>query len=590
MTVRERWRVSNGWVIAGASLIPGVILGLLFAQLLFFLNPHLPYEPRTIARAMAAYGGTGGLASLVLLAPASGGRRRRALRLLPWALTAALVLAAVLGWVLPSHFAYYLPPGINDRLIKAAIWITAGAVASFYMALLHAIYRRRYGAKSRVGLALCVLAAVAAMAERRGAFLPAVEPPYRPTFLEREAQPRLLVIGLDGATLDALLPLAEQGLLPFLGRLLEGGSHAHLTSLAPTRAGAAWTTLSTGKLPYKHGVLASKAFPLPALGRGMELRLVPPLPPFYDWARLGNLGRAVDGGDRRVVALWEILARLGLPTSLVSWPVSSPLSPELAAGLSDRFFFHGGLALGAGPADARPASLGERARGEAERAAAAAESALAADPRFEEELRQALAGDLLRLRVAGWLLAEEPATQALFLDLPGLRTASARTFGGYSAVEFEGLQRSPYLEAAQALEAYYTQLDAALSELWQAHGEGALLAVVSAYGTAPASGWQRVRAELSESRSLSGYFFDAPEGVLILQGDAVRAGGRIERARLVDVVPTLLYGLGFPVSNDLDGEVLRQAFTPEFLARHPLTFVPSYEALQPVSSETIDSK
>lgn len=580
MTVHQRWRAPNGWVIAGASFVPGAILGLLFAQLLFFLNPHLPYEPRTIARAMVAYGGTGGLVSLLILVPASGGRRRRALRLLPWALTAALALAAVLGWVLPSHFAYYLPPGINERLIKAAIWITAAAVVCFYTALLHAIYRRRYGARSRLGLAVCALTAVLAMAERRGAFLPAAEPPYRPTFLERDERPRLLVIGLDGATFDALLPLAEQGLLPFFGRLLEGGSHAHLASLAPTRAGAAWTTLATGKLPYKHGVVASKMFPQPPLGRDMELKLVPPLPPFYDWARLGRLGRPSGSGDRRVLALWEILGRLGLPTSLVSWPVSSPLSPELAAGLSDRFFSRDRAAAEIRPEDARPRALGVRARAEAKRTAAAAESALTIDLRFAAELQQALGGDLLRLRIAGWLLAEEPAARAIFLDLPGLRTASARTFGGYSAVEFEGLQRSPYLEAAQALEAYYAQLDSALAELWREHGEGALLAVVSAYGTAPASGWQRVRAELSERKSLSGFFSDAPEGVLILLGEAVRAGGRLEGARLVDVAPTLLYGLGFPVSNDLDGQVLRQAFTPEFLAHHPMTFVPSYEALQ----------
>ncbi len=577
MTLLGRWRVPNGWLIAAACFAPGAILGLLFAQLLFFLNPHLPLAAPTIARAMVAYGGTGGLASLLLLAAASGGRRRRAARLLPWALTVALVLAAVLGWVLPSYFAYYLPPGINERLIKAALWITAAAVVCFYTALLHAIYRRRYGTNSRVGLVLCALVSVLAMAERRGAFPPSAETTYRPTLLEHgESPPRLLVIGLDGATLDAVLPLAEQGLLPFFARLLEGGSHGHLASLAPTRSGAVWTTLATGKLPYRHGVVASRVFPQPALGRGVELKLVPPLPPFYDWARLGVFGRLADGGERRVLALWEMSSRLGLDTALVSWPVSSPLSAELSAGVSDRFFSRSRLAEALRPEDARPLALGLRAREEAERGK---EGMTAVDPRFAVEVGQALAGDRLRLEIAAWTLAEEPTKEAVFLVLPGLRTVSARTFGGYSAVEFEGIQRSPYLEAARALEAYYAQLDALLAAFWQEHGEGALLAVVSAFGTEPAAGWQRVRAELSESKSLSGYFSGAPDGVLILYGEDVRSGGRLENARLVDVVPTLLYGLGFPVPGDLDGQVLRDAFTPDFLARHPLTFVSSYEAL-----------
>ena len=47
----------------------------------------------------------------------------------------------------------------------------------------------------------------------------------------------------------------------------------------------------------------------------------------------------------------------------------------------------------------------------------------------------------------------------------------------------------------------------------------------------------------------------------------------------MDLAPTLLYGLGFPVARDLDGQVLTAAFDKGFLARHPLTFFPSYEGL-----------
>ena len=44
-------------------------------------------------------------------------------------------------------------------------------------------------------------------------------------------------------------------------------------------------------------------------------------------------------------------------------------------------------------------------------------------------------------------------------------------------------------------------------------------------------------------------------------------------------MPTLVYGMRFPVARDLDGRVLVSAFEPAFLARTPLTFVPSYETL-----------
>ncbi len=44
-------------------------------------------------------------------------------------------------------------------------------------------------------------------------------------------------------------------------------------------------------------------------------------------------------------------------------------------------------------------------------------------------------------------------------------------------------------------------------------------------------------------------------------------------------MPTVLYGLHFPIAGDLDGRVLTAAFEASFLARNPLTFVPSYETL-----------
>jgi hypothetical protein len=69
------------------------------------------------------------------------------------------------------------------------------------------------------------------------------------------------------------------------------------------------------------------------------------------------------------------------------------------------------------------------------------------------------------------------------------------------------------------------------------------------------------------------------DGILVLRGDGVRASAQHGAGRLVDVTPTLLYVLGFPIARDLDGEVLTEALETGFLARHPLSFVPSFEAL-----------
>lgn len=60
-------------------------------------------------------------------------------------------------------------------------------------------------------------------------------------------------------------------------------------------------------------------------------------------------------------------------------------------------------------------------------------------------------------------------------------------------------------------------------------------------------------------------------------GDGFQLGAALRSADLIDLVPTLLDGLGFPIARDLDGTVLTTTFETAFLARQPLTFVPSYE-------------
>lgn len=566
-------RLSGARIASFSGFLPGLLLGILFAQSLFFLNPHLPFSVRSIAGAMAVYGGSGAATSFVLLLLWTLGRRRETLRALPWALTLALGLAAFLGWALPAFFGYYLSPGLNVRLAKAAAWITAAGLVCFYTALLHSLYRRRYGLRSRLCFVLCALVSVTTLLERRGSFLPPAPPPDRPTIVQTDARPQLVVVGIDGASLDVILPLAELGQLPFFSGMLETGSHGHLLSLRPTRLAPLWTTVATGKLPYQHGVGASRVFRTPAIGPATELKLVPPMWPFFDWARLGTEERLTDARDRRVLALWEVLTKVGLETAVIGWPASSPLDPALAVGFSDRFFREGSAS------EAQPSEWVGRGRSAKDSSAGNSPGA-GTDSWMTVVLREAQAEDRWRLEVARRVMQAGVGRDAVFLHLPGLRELSARLYGGFHAVQFEGLDRTPYREAFMALSGYYRWLDAELTSLFSLVNQPNLVAVLSAYGAESASGFDRLRAAVSDRRSVAGYFAGAPDGLLMLSGEGVLRGGRIDGARLVDVSPTLLYGLGFPVARDFDGRVARQAFSPELLARRPSTFIPSYDSLK----------
>jgi predicted AlkP superfamily phosphohydrolase/phosphomutase len=63
----------------------------------------------------------------------------------------------------------------------------------------------------------------------------------------------------------------------------------------------------------------------------------------------------------------------------------------------------------------------------------------------------------------------------------------------------------------------------------------------------------------------------ALDGIVGFHGPAFRKGLEIKDAAIVDVTPTLLYLLGLPVPEDMDGKVLLQAFTDEFTTSHSVT-------------------
>jgi len=66
---------------------------------------------------------------------------------------------------------------------------------------------------------------------------------------------RVLIIGLDGATLNVLNPMMEAGRMPALKKFITDGVSGILHSTKPPITPAAWTTFMTGKGPGRHGIV-----------------------------------------------------------------------------------------------------------------------------------------------------------------------------------------------------------------------------------------------------------------------------------------------------------------------------------------------
>jgi predicted AlkP superfamily phosphohydrolase/phosphomutase len=66
---------------------------------------------------------------------------------------------------------------------------------------------------------------------------------------------KIIILGWDGATWDLLRPWTQSGELPVLARLVAGGAAGSLQSIFPPTTAPAWTSMTTGTNPGRHGVL-----------------------------------------------------------------------------------------------------------------------------------------------------------------------------------------------------------------------------------------------------------------------------------------------------------------------------------------------
>jgi predicted AlkP superfamily phosphohydrolase/phosphomutase len=117
--------------------------------------------------------------------------------------------------------------------------------------------------------------------------------------------PRVLVIGLDGATWSYLAPLAERGVLPNLKQLMTSGAWGDLLSTIPPLTPPAWASLVTGTNPGKHSIYHFRQF---TAGDYYQQRL--------------NTSR-----DVHAPTIWQRLNRHGKRVGVINVPNSHPIYP-----------------------------------------------------------------------------------------------------------------------------------------------------------------------------------------------------------------------------------------------------------------------
>jgi hypothetical protein len=129
---------------------------------------------------------------------------------------------------------------------------------------------------------------------------------------QAERPGRVLIIGIDGATMRVIEPMIAAGRLPNLEAIARTGASGRLHSLLPLLSPRIWTSVATGKPPDEHGILG---WVLPR--------------------KTGEATRLYDSHDRRVHALWNIFSHHGRSVATVNWLMSYPPEPVNGVMISD---------------------------------------------------------------------------------------------------------------------------------------------------------------------------------------------------------------------------------------------------------------
>lgn len=63
-----------------------------------------------------------------------------------------------------------------------------------------------------------------------------------------------------------------------------------------------------------------------------------------------------------------------------------------------------------------------------------------------------------------------------------------------------------------------------------------------------------------------------PVGIFLIRGPMIKQGARVSGATVTDVFPTLLYAMGVPIPEDIDGRVLKEVFVSEFVRNNSVRY------------------
>ena len=375
---------------------------------------------------------------------------------------------------------------------------------------------------------------------------------------------KVLVIGWDAADWRVIRPMIAEGKMPNLERMMAEGVHGNVSTLNPVLSPTLWTSIGTGKRPYKHGIHG-----------------------FSEPTPDGKAIRPITNTNRKTKAVWNMLNQVGKKCNVVGWWPSHPAEPIDGVMVSN--FYQTARNIKNADIDPeigkpRPDSAGwEMSQWEMPQGTVHPPSLaknlqefrfhpLELDhehvgpfiPKFAEidqEKDQRLTGfaktlaDTVTIHGAATALMQLEPWDFMAVYYDGI-DHFGHGFMKYHPPRQSFIKEEDFEIYKGVVEGGYRFHDMMLGALLHLAGEDTTVILISDHGFHP----DHLRPEHIPVEPAGPAIEHRPYGILVAKGPGIRKGETVSGASVLDLTPTVLTAFGLPVGEDMDGKPLVTIF------------------------------
>ncbi len=374
---------------------------------------------------------------------------------------------------------------------------------------------------------------------------------------------RVLLVGWDAADWKVINPLMDAGKMPNVRRLVENGAMGQIATLHPPLSPMLWTSIATGKRPFKHGIHGFSE-PTPD-GRGIQ---------------------PVTNLSRKCKAVWNILNQHDLRSVVIGWWPSHPAEPINGVMVSDHYH-RASQPLDKGwpllKNSVYPASLADTLADLRMHpdllVPEMVEPFIPLAREIDQDKDKRMAGCMRTLcecvsihSAATWLL-DNPLPDGGEWDFFAVYYDAidhfCHGFMKYHPPRQSWISERDFELYGNVVNMAYQFHDQMLGTLLAKAGEDVTVILMSDHGFHPDHLRPASIPDIPAGPAIEHRDF----GIVAISGPGIKRDELLHGPSVLDIAPTILTMYGLPVGEDMDGKVLGQAFAdaPE------VAFIPSWE-------------